>query len=140
MPELIEAAVRSGSPERARAYIGGLSEIASAGGNDWSLGVAGRSHALLSEGDAAELLYLEAIERLGRTRVRAELARSHLVYGEWLRRQHRRTAAWMRGASCGSPTRCSPRWARWPSPSARVASCSRPARRFAGARTRRVMT
>ncbi len=93
MPELIEAAVRSGSPERARAYIDRLSQIASAGGSDWSLGVAARSHALLSEGDPAELLYLEAIERLGRTRVRAELARSHLLYGEWLRRQHRRVDA-----------------------------------------------
>ncbi len=93
MPELIEAAVRSGSPERARAYIDRLSQIASAGGSDWSLGVAARSHALLSEGDAAELLYLEAIERLGRTRLRAEIARSHLVYGEWLRRQHRRVDA-----------------------------------------------
>jgi len=93
MPELIEAAVRSGSPERARPVIRRLSQIAGASGSDWSLGVAARSHALLAEGDAAELLYLEAIERLGRTRVRAELARSHLLYGEWLRRQHRRVDA-----------------------------------------------
>ncbi len=93
MPELIEAAVRCGSPECARAYVGRLSQIASASGSDWWLGIAARSHALLSEGDAAELLYLEAIERLGRTRVRAELARSHLLYGEWLRRQQRRVDA-----------------------------------------------
>jgi DNA-binding CsgD family transcriptional regulator len=93
LPELIEAAVRSGSPERAHPVIRRLSRIASASGSDWLLGVAARSHALLGEGDAAELLYLEAIERLGRTRVRAELARSHLLYGEWLRRQHRRVDA-----------------------------------------------
>lgn len=93
LPELVEAAVRSGAPERAQLFIGRLSQIASASGSDWSLGIAARSHALLSDGDAAELLYLEAIERLGRTRVRAELARSHLLYGEWLRRQHRRVDA-----------------------------------------------
>jgi DNA-binding CsgD family transcriptional regulator len=91
--ELIEAAVRSGAPERAHPVIGRLSEAASSGGSDWLLGISARSHALLSEGDAAELLYLEAIERLGRTRVRAELARSHLLYGEWLRRRHRRVDA-----------------------------------------------
>ncbi|WP_241999056.1 MULTISPECIES: hypothetical protein [Kribbella] len=59
---------------------------------DWALGVEARSRALLSEGEAADRLYREAIERLGRTRMRVELARSHLVYGEWPR-ENRRTDA-----------------------------------------------
>jgi hypothetical protein len=63
-----------------------LSEIATASGTDWALGIQARSRALLSDGEAAERLYLEAIRRLGRTRIRAELARAHLLYGEWLRR------------------------------------------------------
>ena len=91
--ELIEAAARAGAPERAAGAMARLSEIATAAGTDWALGIQARSRALLSDGESAERLYLEAIRRLGRTRIRAELARAHLLYGEWLRRQNRRTDA-----------------------------------------------
>ena len=60
---------------------------------EWALGIEARIRALLSEGEAAESCYRESIERLGRTRVRAQLARGHLLYGEWLRRERRRGEA-----------------------------------------------
>ena len=70
-----------------------LAEITSASGTDWALGVEARSRALLSDGDTAERLYLESIDRLARTRIRADLARAPLAYGEWPRRQRRRVDA-----------------------------------------------
>jgi DNA-binding CsgD family transcriptional regulator len=91
--ELIEAATRSGASERAAGALQRLSPIARASGSDWALGVEARSRALLSEGETAETLYRQAIDRLGRARVRFELARTHLLYGESLRRQHRRIDA-----------------------------------------------
>ena len=91
--EFIEAAVRAGQPERAAAPLRRLQDISRASGTDWALGVEARSRALVSEGQEAERLYREALERLGRTRVKIALARAHLLYGEWLRRQGRRVEA-----------------------------------------------
>jgi len=93
LPELIEAAVRSASAERAGGALPRLSDAARASGTDWALGLEARSRALLSEDDDAEPLYREAIEHFARTPVRVELARAHLVYGEWLRRRKRRRDA-----------------------------------------------
>jgi DNA-binding CsgD family transcriptional regulator/tetratricopeptide (TPR) repeat protein len=91
--ELIEAAVRSGNAEGALHALGQLSEMTTASGSDWALGVEARCRALLSDGEEAERLYRQAIERLEGTRVRVELARAHLLYGEWLRRGRRRVEA-----------------------------------------------
>jgi DNA-binding CsgD family transcriptional regulator len=93
LADLIEAAVHSGKPERAAVPLARLTEIAEANDTDWSLGFLARSRALLSEEPAAEPLYREALERLGRTRIRVALARTMLVYGEWLRRENRRVDA-----------------------------------------------
>jgi DNA-binding CsgD family transcriptional regulator len=87
--ELIEAAARSGKAELAVDALGRLSPATAASGTDWALGLEARSRALLTEGEAAEPRYRQAIEALGRTRVRVELARAHLLYGEWLRRERR---------------------------------------------------
>ena len=91
--ELIEAAARSAVPERAAGAVQRLSGIARVCGTDWAVGAEARSQALVSDGTAAENLYREAIDRFGRTRQRVELARAHLLYGEWLRRQRRRRDA-----------------------------------------------
>jgi DNA-binding CsgD family transcriptional regulator len=93
LPELIEASVRSGQPELGRAALERLSRATTAAGNDWALGIAARSRALLTAGESTETWYREAIDRLRRTRFRPELARAHLVYGEWLRRDNRRIDA-----------------------------------------------
>ncbi len=91
--ELVEAAARSGAPERAAGALERLSGIARACGTDWALGTEARSRALVSDDESAESLYREAIDRFSRTRLRVELGRAHLVYGEWLRRQRRRRDA-----------------------------------------------
>jgi DNA-binding CsgD family transcriptional regulator len=91
--ELVEAGARSGAHDEATAALGRLEERTSAVSTDWALGVQAWSRALLTDGEAAESLYREAIERLGRSRVAVHLARAHLVYGEWLRRENRRIEA-----------------------------------------------
>ncbi len=93
LPELIEAAARSGNTHIASGALERLAETTQAGGTDFGLGIEARSRALLSEGEAAEGCYREAIDRLGRTQLRPELARAHLLYGEWLRREGRRADA-----------------------------------------------
>ncbi|HEY2438377.1 MAG TPA: AAA family ATPase [Solirubrobacteraceae bacterium] len=91
--ELIEAAVRSGHAERAAGPLAQLAEIAHAAGTDWALGSYARAAAMLAEGETAERLYREAIERLSRVPGSETLARAHLLYGEWLRRENRRVDA-----------------------------------------------
>jgi DNA-binding CsgD family transcriptional regulator len=93
LPELIEGAARSQQAEVAAAALGRLSEQADAAGTDWARGIEARSRALLAPDESAERLYQQAIEHLGRTRMRADLARAHLLYGEWLRRERRRGEA-----------------------------------------------
>ncbi|HEY6762293.1 MAG TPA: AAA family ATPase [Baekduia sp.] len=93
LPEAVEAAVRGGDVDRARQPARELAAIAAASGTDWALGLAARCAALLDQGDGAEERYREAIALLSRTRIRSALARTHLVYGEWLRRRQRRVDA-----------------------------------------------
>jgi DNA-binding CsgD family transcriptional regulator len=89
LPELVEAAVRAGDAELAREALERLAETTQPCANDVALGIEARSRALLSDGAAAEDLYREAINRLSLTRLRPELARAHLLFGEWLRRDGR---------------------------------------------------
>ena len=91
--ELVEAAARSGEMELAQSAVDRLAERNDASANDWSLGVEARSRALVTDGAVADELYRQAIERLSRTGLRPELARAHLLYGEWLRREGRRIDA-----------------------------------------------
>jgi ATP/maltotriose-dependent transcriptional regulator MalT len=93
VPELAEAASRTGDLRLVRTALEWLSERTRVTPTEWALGIEARVRALLSEGETAETLYRESIVRLGRTRVRVELARAHLLYGEWLRRERRRADA-----------------------------------------------
>jgi DNA-binding CsgD family transcriptional regulator len=93
LPELVEAAARSGAPEEAADAFRRLSDKTQVSGTDWALGLEARSRALLSEGEDAERLYREAIDRLARPGSRVDLARAHLLYGEWLRSERRRQDA-----------------------------------------------
>jgi DNA-binding CsgD family transcriptional regulator len=93
LAELVEAATRSERREVAADALRRLATLTRAVDTDWALGIEARSRALLADGEVAERLYREAIDRLGRTLIRAELARAHLLYGEWLRREHRRLDA-----------------------------------------------
>ena len=93
LSELIEPAARTGRTDLATEGLNRLAEKARASGTDWALGIEARSRALLSDVATAEGLFREGIERLSRTRMRAELARTHLLYGEWLRRTNRRPDA-----------------------------------------------
>jgi DNA-binding CsgD family transcriptional regulator/tetratricopeptide (TPR) repeat protein len=93
LPELIEAGSRTEDLDLARDALRQLAESTQTAGTDLALGIEARSRALLREGETAELLYEEAVERLSRTRLRPELARAYLLYGEWLRRENRRVDA-----------------------------------------------
>jgi DNA-binding CsgD family transcriptional regulator len=93
LPELIEAAARTGNPRIADDALDRLTETTRAGRTEVGLGIEACSRALLSEGEVAERHYGEAIDRLSHSRRRPELARAHLLYGEWLRRQRRRRNA-----------------------------------------------
>jgi DNA-binding CsgD family transcriptional regulator len=93
LSELVEPAIRSGRSDLAAVALERLTGKAQAAGTDWALGIEARSRALLSDGSEAEQAFRDAIERLRRTRVRAELGRTHLLYGEWLRRAQRRVDA-----------------------------------------------
>jgi DNA-binding CsgD family transcriptional regulator len=93
LPELIEAASRTGQTQLAADALGRLAEATSAGQTDWGQGIYARSRAQLSDGEDAEGWYRQAVDRLTRTALRPELARAHLLYGEWLRRQGRRADA-----------------------------------------------
>jgi DNA-binding CsgD family transcriptional regulator len=93
LAELVEAGVRSDATDAAAAALDRLSERTQASGTEWALGVEAGSRALLADGDDAEPLYREAVERLGRGRGVVQVARAQLRYGEWLRREHRRVDA-----------------------------------------------
>ena len=93
VPEMVEAAVRCGHTDVAADALAKLTEVSSVSGTDWSCGVQVRCRALLTDGPAAEDLYRESIERLSGTQLRPDLARAHLLYGEWLRRERRRSDA-----------------------------------------------
>jgi DNA-binding CsgD family transcriptional regulator len=93
LPELVEAAARCGRIELAADAVERLAERTRAAGTDLALGIEARARALVSDGARADELHREAVARLGGSRVALDLARAHLLYGEWLRREHRRIDA-----------------------------------------------
>ncbi|MFL6112392.1 MAG: AAA family ATPase [Catenulispora sp.] len=93
LPDLIEASVRCGDHRTAKDALLRLEERAPLAGTPWALGLLARSRALMSDDDQAEPLFAQSLALLGRTRVRTELARTHLLHGEWLRRRRRRADA-----------------------------------------------
>jgi len=93
LSELVEAASRTGDIDTAAQALTRLEEHTKSSDSDWALGIEARSRALLADGEAADALYREAVERLGRTRLRPDFARAQLLYGEWLRRENRRSDA-----------------------------------------------
>ena len=93
LPELVEAAMRCGQTEVAVEALERLGERTQAAGTEWALGLEVRCRALVAEDAGAPERYLEAIDRLGRCRILPDLARAHLLYGEWLRRANRRVDA-----------------------------------------------
>lgn len=93
LPELIEAAMRTGDPDRAHAALGRLIVTTRPCPTDTARGIEARSRAIVSDGDDAEDLYRQAVDELARSPLRPELARAHLLHGEWLRRQGRRVEA-----------------------------------------------
>jgi DNA-binding CsgD family transcriptional regulator len=93
LPELVESAVRCGRRDLANDALQRLNRKATASGTAWGLGIEARARALLSDGDTAEVQFRAAVDHLSRAHVHAERARTHLLYGEWLRRTNRRTAA-----------------------------------------------
>jgi DNA-binding CsgD family transcriptional regulator len=90
LPELIEAAARSGDADLARDALGKLAETTQPCDTDFAVGIEARCRALVSDGTAADALYRQSVDRLSRTRLRPEIARAHLLFGEWLRREGRR--------------------------------------------------
>jgi hypothetical protein len=124
LPELVEAAVRVGALDDASLALGRLSERARISGTDQALGLTARSRALMSQGEPAEVLYRESLSRLARTGGPFDLARAHLLYGEWLRRERRRVGASARASIRAPHIRCSTRSAPRRSRSARGASCT----------------
>ena len=93
LPEMIDASARTGNVALGGDALERLAESTSSTDSDWGLGILARSRGVLGDGEVAEACYREAIDRLGRTRLRTELARAHLLYGEWLRRENRRLDA-----------------------------------------------
>ena len=125
VPELAEAAARTGDRGLVRAALEWLVKRTRVTPTDWALGIEAQVRALLSEGVDAESHYRESIERLSRSRARAQLARTHLLYGDWLRAN---AVLVKRAISCGLHTRCYRRWASVRSPSGPAGSWPPPAR------------